>query len=100
MTWVEQCIVNQTLQAINAQLDTTIGLIKCHTAQKKTVFQPINQQEPANKSLQQQKPFFITRKRRKASSIRKAKPTTNDKLMNALTVQNPRYNCDLGNKND
>ena len=27
-TLVEQCIEKQTLQAINAQLDTTIGLIK------------------------------------------------------------------------
>ena len=77
-TLVERCIEKQTLQAINAQLHTTIGLIKCHTKQKKAVFPPINQQEPANKSLQQQRPFFSTRK---ASSVRIAKPTTNDKLI-------------------
>ena len=42
-TLVEQCIEKQTLQGKNAQLDTIIGLIKCHTTQKKAVFPPIIQ---------------------------------------------------------
>ena len=71
-TLVEQC---------KEKLDTTIGLIKCHTTQKKEVFPPINQLEPANKRMKQQRPFFSTRKRRKTCSIRIAKPTGNDKLI-------------------
>ena len=71
----------QTLQAVNVHLDTTIGIIKCHSIQKKAVFPPITQHQPANKSLAKQRPFFSTRKRKKTASIRIAKPTTHDKCV-------------------
>ena len=49
----------QTLQAVNAHLDTTIGIIKCHSVQKKAVFPTISQHQPANKSLTKQRPLIV-----------------------------------------
>ena len=61
-TLVEQCTDKQTLQTINTQLGTTIGLIKCHLEQTKPVL-PLTQHEPVNKTIAPQRPFFSTRKR-------------------------------------
>ena len=63
-TLVEQCTDKQTLQTINTQLGTTIGLIKCHLEQTKPVL-PLTQHEPVNKTIAPQRPFFSTRKRPK-----------------------------------
>ena len=64
-TLIEQCIDKQTLQTINIQLGTTIGLIKCYLEQMKPVLPPIQQHEPVNKTVAPQRPSFNTCKRQK-----------------------------------
>ena len=78
-TLVEQCTDKQTLQTINTQLGTTIGLIKCYLEQTKPVLPPKRQHEPVNKTIAPQRPFFSTRKRQKTPSIRLAKPKNTEK---------------------
>ena len=78
-TLIEQCTDKETLQVVNGQLNTTIGLVKCHSKQYKPVLPQINNCEPSNKTIKPQRPFFSTRKRRKTATIRVAKPTTLEK---------------------
>ena len=75
-TLIEQCTDKETLQVVNAQLNATIGLVKCHSKQYKPVSPQINNCEPSNKTIKPQRLFFGTRKRRKTTTIRVAKPTT------------------------
>ena len=60
-TLVEHCTDKYTLQTINTQLRTTIGLIKYQT---KPVLLP-TQHEPVNKTIAPQRSFFSTRKYKK-----------------------------------
>ena len=78
-TLVEHCTDKQTLQMINTQLGTTIGLIKCYLEQTKPVLPPKRQHEPVNITIAPQRPFFSTHKRQKTPSIRLAKPKNTEK---------------------
>ena len=56
-TLIEQCTDKETLQVVNGQLNTTIGLVKCHSKQYKPVLPQINNCEPSNKT-KPQRPIF------------------------------------------
>ena len=64
-TLEEQYTDKQTLQTINTQLGSTVGLIKRHLEQMKAglKFPPIQQHEPVNKTIALQQPFFRSCKR-------------------------------------
>lgn len=66
----EQYTDKQTLQTINTHLGTTIGLIKCHSEQMKSILPLIQLYEPVNKAVALQQLFFRTDKRRKTQSVR------------------------------
>lgn len=66
-----------TLKDVRSYIITAINHIKVRKDVKKPLSVVIN--APANKGLQSQSPFYSTRKRRKKSTVRIAKPTTQQK---------------------
>ena len=69
-TLAEQYTDEQTLQTINTHLGITIGLIKCHSEQMKSILPLIQLHEPVNKAVTLQQLFLSTDKRRKTQSVR------------------------------
>lgn len=81
----------ETLQEVKSLVTAALNIMK---AREKAVL-PAAKQEPANKCITTQRPFFSTKRKRSRASVRLAKPTTQEKVDICKALLNGPINAAL-----